>query len=278
MTNFDNIPLVLTPFADNDAQKDFSFFESGITRQMTVPDANGGAKFTRHQMNGIGYLATLGAFLDRIGYPYGKERLDPTSFGGYPKGAILMTQENGHVREYISLIDNNIHPLPTEAEDGTYQGNEYWAPTIPTESASFFPDFSSQAWAAGGTIGPIGMSKTESRDFQIEDSGWYVIERIFSTSPYYSPTNNQSSVIQDSLRLLSYGFAVTVLGKEDSRTTISRVENLNGSLGAKASCMIPLAKSKTIRIEVQNGYTGYGNERSIYCHVNINRLKSNELQ
>lgn len=272
MTTFDNIPLILTPFADNDEDKVFSFFQSGITRQMTVPTENGGARLTRHQLNGLGYLATLGAFLDRVGYPYGRERLDPTTFGGYPKGAILTTQDNNLVREYVSLVDNNMHPLPTESSDGTYVGNEYWAPTIPTESASFFPDFSGSKYGSEVTIGPVAYNKTSYHDFTAGDSGWYKIARAFSSS-YYE--HNESFGLN---KLSQYKCTIELIGTGITNGRYLIVEQLDGLLGETASCLVPLSKGNTIRITVSNSYYDSVNNQELYCIVYIGKLEEAALQ
>lgn len=273
--DFDNIPLVLTPFADGDSQKDFSFFESGITRQMTVPTENGGARFTRHQMNGIGYLATLGAFLDRVGYPYGKERLDPSSFGGYPKGAILMTMDDNLVREYVSLVDNNTHPLPRESADGTYVGDEWWAPTIPTESASFFPSFASASVYKSLVIGPaVDTSTAAYGAVDVEDTAWYSIERTFSTEPYVYP-NKDFGVLTDPLSLSTCVLNINMLGEGIANGLWVGAESLNGLLGPRASCIIPVSSTQQLRF----GFSLTSKpETNRYCHVTIRKLNSVELQ
>ena len=272
MTNFNNIPLVLTPFADADSSKDYSFFQSGVTRQMTVPTENGGARFTRHQMNGIGYLATLGAYLDRVGYPYGKERLDPTTFGGYPKGAILMTQENGIVREYVSLVDDNTHPLPTEEEDGTYVGNEWWAPTIPTESTSFYPNFSDVKFTGQITIGPIAYGKSAYQDMTISDTGWYSITRTFSNDSWGQIP--LSGVVQ----LSQYLFSIEIQGDGLSNGVWVRLEQQDGILGATSTCLVPISKGNTIRFNAYNRYFDATNKTELYCKVVVRKYNSVELQ
>ena len=269
MTSFDNVPLVLTPFADGDVSKDFSFFQDGIIRQMTVPTENGGARFTRHQMNGIGYLATLGAFLDRVGYPYGRERLDPSLFGGYPKGAILMTQENNRVREYISLVDNNTHPLPTEDEDGTYVGNEWWAPTIPTDSASFYPSFANSTYVGGDTLGPIGYDGSTYVDKTISETGWYCIDRVFRQA---NGTQFNSILSLADLRL-----SLTMTGEGLANGSFVVAEPLDGLLGEKASCIIPLSEGAKLRFYFYSKYFTVPDTK-VYCDISIRKLQAMELQ
>lgn len=244
---------------------------------MTVPTENGGARFTRHQMNGVGYLATLGAFLDRVGYPYGKERLDPETFGGYPKGAILMTMDDGLVREYISLVDNNTHPLPKESADGTYVGDEWWAPTIPTESASFFPNFSEAENYATLKIGPVNYGKPATAYCDIADTAWYCIERKFSTSIYDYSTNPDYGVLQNTLELSGCELNINLKGEGITNGAWVPVEPLNGLLGSNASCILPMSQGQ--KLEFFCRYTNYTREQvNIYCHVKVKKLGAVELQ
>lgn len=266
-SDYDNIPLIMTPFADSDAAKDYSFFNTGITHEMTVPVENGGVRFSRHQMNGIGYLATLGAYLDRMGYPYGRERLDPTSFGGYPKGAILMTQDDNLVREYVSLVDNNTHPLPRESTDGTYVGDEWWAPTIPTDSASFFPNFSSRERVSKISIGPTVFTERVKQHIDIGETAWYHVTRRFRFD-----TNEQ---ITDITRLAFLELGISTIGENDS-IGVGRLEFLNGTLGSDASCLIPLSANNMLEFDFYNGYRDRVNP--IYCDVIVTKLNAIELQ
>lgn len=176
MADTSKIPFVAVPFADRDDGKvaNIDFLKSGVTREMSVPSKTGGMKFTRQMLNGIGYFATLGGFLDRIGYPYGKERDRGADFGGYPKGAILISEDDDYVREYVSQIDNNKMPLPQEAADGTYEGNEYWKPTLPP-IVDFYPDFSTYSFKAAKDITGIG-----SYQYIPDEDGWYRFEMLFS--------------------------------------------------------------------------------------------------
>lgn len=266
--DYDNIPLVVSPFAAYDSQKDYSFYKDGITRQMTVPAENGGARFTRHQMNGIGYLATLGAFLDRVGYPYGRERLDPSSFGGYPKGAILMTQEDGCVREYVSLIDNNTHALPVET-NGEYKGNEWWAPTIPTDSASFFPSFADPTVFSSFTMGPISFDKDAYKTVDISETGWYSVQRTFQ---YTSRTE-----VKGAARLSSIKCSIRLHGDGLSNGAWVLTEPLNGILGETASTLIPVAQGNSIGFYIYDGYYSTTPDE-FYCYVTIRKLQPVELQ
>ena len=175
MADTSKIPFVVVPFADNDQQKvaDISFLRSGVTPAMSIPTQNGGIKFTRNMLNGIGYFATLGGYLDRIGYPYGKERDRGADFKGYPKGAILISEDDDYVREYVSQIDNNTMPLPQEAADGTYEGNEYWKPTIPP-IVDFFPDFSTYVYKSASPAAGTGTFR-----YVPDEDGWYSLELSF---------------------------------------------------------------------------------------------------
>lgn len=255
MTSFDNIPVVTTPFADDDTQKDFSFLGGGIDSKMTVPTETGGLRFTRHQMNGIGYLATIGAFLDRIGYPYGKERLDPSAFGGYPKGAILMTQDDDFCREYMSRIDNNTHPLPKEASDGTYEGDEYWQPTIPTSSASFFPNMGIRNVIWSGTIkgranGSLDSGNVPGQDVLVSSDGWYLVERTFRAT-----TDSETGYTQ--------------LPEKQFRISLNHLflVELPGVMGVRSSYIFPAVKGDTINLEYGNTGTSTNG-----CDVKVSKI------
>ena len=176
MADISTIPLVQVPFADLDQKKvvTLDFLKSGVEASMTAPTKNGGIVFSRSHLNGIGYFATLGAFLDRIGYPYGIRWDSSADFGGYPKGAILISEDDDYVREYVSQIDNNTHPLPSEAADGTYIGNEYWKPTLPPV-ADFFPDFSTYVQKVKYSITGSG-----SYSYTPDEDGWYQLYLDFS--------------------------------------------------------------------------------------------------
>lgn len=167
--NTNGIPMVDTPFASGNQFKvlDLDFLKDGVSRAMVMPTANGGTKFSRSHLNGIGYWATIGAFLDRIGYPYGIDKSRAEEIGGYPKGAILVTEDDDYVREYVSLVENNTHPLPQEASDGTYEGDQYWGTTLP-KVVDFFPDFSTSTQQATATL--IGAGEY---NFQAAGDGWF---------------------------------------------------------------------------------------------------------
>ena len=181
--NTSKIPFVETPFATADEFKvtDIDFLRNGVSRAMVTPYANGGMRFSRNYLNGIGYFATIGAFLDRMGYPYGIDRGRAEEIGGYPKGAILITEDDDYVREYVSQIDINTEPLPKEAADGTYVGNEFWKPTLPP-TADFFPDFSISKHKAHKIIMGTG-----TYEYTADEDGWYRVRCQYGGSGWGAP-------------------------------------------------------------------------------------------
>ena len=170
------------PFANSgDRETSLGFLASGITGAMCIPKSRGGTPLTRKHLNGIGYFATIGALLDFHGYPYGIHS-PAGGFTGYPKGAILISEDNDYVREYVSQIDDNTHALPSEGEDGTYEGNEYWKPTIPPV-VDFFPSFnySSKIWEET-YIGGRKWAEGQKYDITIPANGWYSIKVLYTVS------------------------------------------------------------------------------------------------
>ena len=130
------------PFGDGDAQR--SLPEGGcFTRVYSTPVSNGGRRVSRHDLNGLGYLATLGTFLDSYGYQY--EWRDLSGVGGYPKGALVSKFDKNGLKQYVSVEDNNTkEPQFEDAvtdESGEVNG---WKPLFRTKEYNFFPDYESK--------------------------------------------------------------------------------------------------------------------------------------
>ena len=159
----------------------------------SVPDENGGITITTEQMNALGYLATIGSYLIRMGYPFGNQPIEwpvdnnGTSAMGYPKGAIVsVLYDDGYVREYISKVDNNTNTLPwdlrtnsSNPEDGTIDEsyeNEYWKPIISKTQFNFYPDYESP------TTTNISITSSQELNRTIEHNGWIEVKR---TIPNY---------------------------------------------------------------------------------------------
>lgn len=167
------VPTIEMPFAYQDPMRDYSFYKTGVTPAMTAPATNGGSRFTRHQMNGIGYLASLGTFLWQCGYPFSREDVTKVSsaIGGYPKGAIVYTiDSSGYLVEYISKVDDNTNPLP-ESSGTLPEENDYWAPLYETVYQATVPNYEtttstvqetfSASYSDGDTAFNLEMNVTE---------------------------------------------------------------------------------------------------------------------
>lgn len=100
MVGFPEVPVMLTPFGCNgNLAAEFNqngddgkiTYSKGIPLPYSVPTAAGGVKFTRQEMNRLGYDATIGTFLGQFGW---RATFDPRIGGsgntGYPRGARLM--------------------------------------------------------------------------------------------------------------------------------------------------------------------------------------------
>ena len=233
MYNIANIPMINVPFADDDQSKvtDLGFLENGVSNRMIIPTKNGGTPFTRQHLNGIGYFATLGAFLDRIGYPYGIRRDTGSDFNGYPKGAILITEDDDYVREYVSQVDNNVFTLPQEADDGTYVGNDYWKPTLPP-TANFFPDFSVSD--DGYTFSIIGEGRT---NYTPKEDGWYELAISFYGKMWDKTPEKDNALSRAlcSIRIATSGRVE--IGRLDGRFAVLDDDGIPMS-----SILIPLSK------------------------------------
>lgn len=252
MADISTIPLVNVPFADFDSQKvtDIDFLKSGVQTSMTAPTQNGGTVFTRAHLNGIGYFATLGAFLDRIGYPYGIRRDSSADFGGYPKGAILISEDDDYVREYVSQIDNNMQPLPSEAADGTYEGNEYWKPTLPTIT-DFYPDFTTYVSKTS-----ISIDGTGTKTYTPDEDGWYQFFLNFSDSYWPKEATLNNKLGTSSCSVLAGDAEICRL---DGRFAVYRkIKDASRSLPS-VTALVPLSKGKSIafnyKLPSEKGYT-----------------------
>lgn len=261
MADTSKIPFVLVPFADNDQQKvaNINFLRSGVTAAMSIPTTNGGMKFTREMLNGIGYFATLGGYLDRIGYPYGKDRDRGTDFKGYPKGAILISEDNDYVREYVSQIDNNTMPLPQEAADGTYEGNEYWKPTLPPV-VDFFPDLTT--YVHKGSSGSV--TGTGTFRYVADEDGWYELEMNFTG--YRWPTEAKySNPLYEALCSVTTGNGFE-LCRLDGRFSVLDKRDADSRQYPRTCTTIPLKKGVGINFKYR-----LTDEEGYYAHIGINR-------
>lgn len=176
METLGTYPAITTPFAAGDSDIQFPDVNFGLTAEDACPYSNGGTQISRHKMNGLGYLATLGAFLDRIGYPYGY-----TEGVSYPKGAIVSQydEKNGRVVEYLNTKDNNTErPIDsviiTEIEERADLRLNGWTPVGRVASHSFFPDYGSKT-RIGGLSVDAGHSGTAT--VVPPSGGWMLVTR-----------------------------------------------------------------------------------------------------
>jgi hypothetical protein len=108
MTIFRTIPTVTLPFAtgaidvsSGNGPATYSIQE-GLSPLLGAPNRN--EPLTRHHLNQIGFLSTIGIFLHQSGYQPGFNHMPA---GGWPKGAILTDFTNGVVQEFVNTIENN---------------------------------------------------------------------------------------------------------------------------------------------------------------------------
>ena len=189
MTSFGEYPTINAPFGSEDSQIEIPSSEFGFSSAMSVPVANGGTRITRHQMNGAGYLATLGAFLDRLGYPYGHKPIGiGTSNDGYPKGAIV-TQftDDGELREWINQEDNNTQYPPERVILDNNQEVNGWRPLWRMNQFNFFPDYSNKKLLKKFEFTPSQYSNTV--EVPSSTPGWILVRRTIENWDDLSPYN-----------------------------------------------------------------------------------------
>jgi len=177
MVDFGSFPSVTTPFAAADMgiqQPDVRF---GITAAESCPYANGGTQISRHQMNGIGYIATLGAFLDRVGYPYGYQ-----AGISYPVGAIVtqFDRTKNRILEFVNTVDENTEEPPTnlsEIEDSGERTIRGWTFIHRLNDYSFFPSYENRKLVK--TL-KVKSGNGESFNYEPESGGWVLVTRTIS--------------------------------------------------------------------------------------------------
>lgn len=261
------IPMVMKPFASSDDQKEMSlsFLENGVDREFTIPVENGGKPFTRSHLNAIGYFATLGGYLDRMGYPYGIERDTAFDVGGYPKGAILITEDNDYVREYVSLVENNTYPLPKEADDGTYEGNEYWGVTIPPV-VDFYPDYSISYDKKSFSI--EGTGSTQRVDYSPDEDGWYQFTAIYSDARWEKTPGFGTELFK---AMCDIYIAGTSVGRLDGKMSI-HTDAAQGETYGYSSVSVTIPLRKGVQLSIYSNFT-----EKLVLRVNIKRWGNTTL-
>ena len=265
------IPMVMSPFASGDDQKEMSlsFLENGVDREFTIPVENGGKPFTRSHLNAIGYFATLGGYLDRLGYPYGIDKDIALDIGGYPKGAILITEDNDYVREYVSLVENNTHALPQETDDGTYEGNEYWGVTIPPV-VDFYPDFSTSYDKKTFNITGTGTYGYES--YTIDEDGWYQFTGIYSDGWWEKTPGFGTELFKAYCNVaIAGGDAKNSIGRLDGKMTI-HTDAIQGNTYGYSFVSFTMPLRKGVIVQIQHNLT-----EKLVLRVNIKRWGNTTL-
>ena len=181
------------PESADDAPENDRSMPTEFTKANCVPASMGGKPITRHMMNKLGYLATIGSFLDRIGYPYGNVPLDwnhlpsKENVGGYPKGAIITIydEEKKVTRQFQSLVDNNVNTDPWDYATGTlgeanadadtmtfWTSRGYWKPLFRLNEYNYFPDYSTKI-----EIFNESVYTTTKFNLTVENPGWLYVRR-----------------------------------------------------------------------------------------------------
>ncbi|MBO6031939.1 MAG: hypothetical protein J6Q22_10900 [Prevotella sp.] len=167
-----NIPIT-RPFAWDDPDKELPKGNS-FSKSYSIPISNGGLRLTRHHMNALGFLSTLGTYLDSYGYQ--PEWRDLSAIGGYPQGAVVSKIDSNGIKKYVSLKDNNTNEPQFEDiltdESGEENG---WKPLFKTKEYNFFPDYESKEkiWEYHVTPSlPLNFTTIE-----ITSPGWILMER-----------------------------------------------------------------------------------------------------
>ncbi len=235
------IPVVSVPFANADVFKDYEFYKSGITAEMTVPKVNGGKGFNRHMMNGLGYLATLGTCMTYWGYPFSKVDIEKAKeFGGYPKGAIVyVINEDGYVVEYESKVDNNEAAIP-DLVDGMPVENDYWRPLYETQYHATAPDFSRKTKEVSRSVSFGGPEWNGTIELELDEPSWVEVMRTIGGWDEL-----------DRIDTIFGGPEVAVFadyGDAPGQDSVT-IDTLPASLGATAKTSFPMGKGK-VRVEV----------------------------
>lgn len=138
MESFGTFPYLTTPFGVGDMALHIPDDGRGFRPQLASPSQKDSLKLDRHLMNGVGYLATLGLYLDSIGYRYPYSSWVSTQIHGYPKGAIV-TDTSGF--EWINTKENNEQDYPdSNISDYSYE-SQGWQPVYKIRNFSFWPDY-----------------------------------------------------------------------------------------------------------------------------------------
>lgn len=169
MDTFDDveIPAIVYPFGILDQER-APFPGYDIQNGISVQDCAPNGKLTRHKFNTIGYIATMGSFLDRAGYQPG---FDFRPASGYPKGAILTSIKDNRVVEYLNTVEANTY-IPTIIDRA--EESSGWVPVWNDKQFDFFPNFDDRTVLKEMVVTSSSPSQTLTLDGGV---GWYLITR-----------------------------------------------------------------------------------------------------
>lgn len=196
MTGFPKVDVIPCPFAQDDVRRTHIItgpsnteinFKTAIPPGFSVPASNGGSRFSRHMMNQLGYLSTLGAYLDQMGYAHTFNKSFCAEIGGYPKGTILkhITYKEDadgemipdRVRDVISMQEDNTVDF---VEDPSVIDNEVdgvvWWKYVKHDViyGSWIPDYENAELILYKTVGTNETYKSPAIMFN--ESGWLFLK------------------------------------------------------------------------------------------------------
>jgi hypothetical protein len=147
MISFGTIPTIAIPFAARTVNLDTAFglssdthneFATGFTTEKGTPNPQ--KPITRHDLNQLGFICTIGSFLTQSGY---QPDFSHMPVGGWPKDAILTDTSGGTVKEFINTVDNNVS-TPNLSSD-TASVSSGWVPLWRYNQFNFFPDYDNKS-------------------------------------------------------------------------------------------------------------------------------------
>lgn len=227
-----SIPSIKEPFGMSDSQKTFV---SNFNSALATPKSNGGTQITRHQMNGVGYLATLGVFLDQAGYPWGN--VDGVPDGGYPQGAIItktfIKNNRLYVGEFFNRMEaNQTAPFnSTDVIDDVDVESNGWTPLYRTEQYNFFPNYANRI-----LLETRRLSDSTTFTIEHEGQGWLLVQRTLDNWDTISWGNK---LTKEATLYLAAASQYDYMSSDSME--------IHAYEGAEASRLIPFQDSLTIR-------------------------------
>ena len=154
------------------------------------------------------------------------------------------------MREYISLEENNLNPLPTEAEDGTYEGDEHWGVTIPPV-VDFYPDYATGLpnVVGGGYAFSYDAKGTGSTTFIPEEDGWYNFEAWYDAIMFLKDNGFGTPLYESQCALFINDEVVARLDGKLSFYRPPESENNSNQGGSVVNTTIPLRKGVAVKIQ-----------------------------